>query len=98
MMPDNILSGRPTHILNLDTSSSDYHSSMPITQPKLDAAWLDPQTLRDEVIVETAIRSLEHHLNNPVVDKDHLINALLSQDNLFEFVFSSKLDQILRLC
>ena len=102
-MPDSFMpSGRPAsqderRVLNLDIAMA--KNTYRDTHPPLSSedkgtesvsALLDPEALRDEVVLATAISTLEHHLTNPVVNVDHLMNELLSKNNLFEFVFSSK--------
>ncbi len=56
----------------------------------LDAALLDPELLRDEIVLEDALGVLDGHLKNTATDKEALLTDLMSKENLFEFAFSGK--------
>ena len=60
---------------------------------KVDMDLVDPALLIDEVALENALCILEGHLQNPAVDQESFIRDLASRPNLFELVFSGKLDE-----
>ena len=60
----------------------------------LDASLFDLALLQDEIAIENALCVLEGHLRNPTVDQESLLNDLLNEKNLFEFVFAGELSSI----
>ena len=51
---------------------------------------LDPLLLSDEAVLESALGTLEGHIQNSAVDCEQLVRDLLSTPKLFEYIFSSK--------
>ena len=64
------------------------------TRVSLDASLFDLALLQDEIAIENALCVLEGHLRNPTVDQESLLNDLLNEKNLFEFVFAGELSSI----
>ena len=58
---------------------------------KLDMDMFDPESLRDEVLFESAMSVLESHLVNPAIDKHKLFQDILNVPNLLELFISGKL-------
>lgn len=57
---------------------------------KLDPHLLDPEVLRDDVALETAVATLEGHFLNAAADQEFLLNDLSEDPSLLGFALSSE--------
>ncbi|KAI0809031.1 P-loop containing nucleoside triphosphate hydrolase protein [Irpex lacteus] len=61
---------------------------------QLDAIFHDPARLQDEIALQNAMGVLMGHLKDPMVNKKSLLVDLLSEPNLFEFIFAGLSDNM----